>query len=97
MIRITVDKESELLWLQSVLSAGSLNISDQYTLKYLGVDLRQNINFKKSDAYEDDVKEKREEYNRRFKDSGLRKMDIERLLREELLEKENKYDSTKTT
>ena len=45
--------------------------------------MRQNVTYKQSDNYEDDIKEKREEYNRRFADKGLRRMDVEEILRKE--------------
>lgn len=87
MIQIKVDKESEMLWLTNVISAGTLNLSNTYTLEYLGVPLKQSINYKQSDEYIDDVKEKREEYNNRFANSGLRRMDIENILKKEYKEK----------
>ena len=83
MIEIKVDKESEMIWLQNIIGAGVLNTSQKYTMNFLGVPLTQNVTYKPSDNYEDDVKEKREEYNRRFADKGLRRMDIERILQEE--------------
>lgn len=100
MIEIKVDKESEILWLKSVIGAGTCNLPDPYTLMYLGVDLKHdmNIRFKPSDIYEDDVKEKIAEYNRRFPDNNISKMQAERILREELLGKRGKYnDSIQTT
>ena len=86
MIEIKVDKESEMMWLQNIISAGVLNTSQKYTMKFLGVPLRQNITYKQSDNYEDDIKEKREEYNKRFASKGLRRMDVEDILREEYQE-----------
>ena len=85
MIEIKVDKESEMIWLNRVLSAGKCNMTTPYTLLYLGVELKQNITFKPSDIYEDDIKEKRDEFNKRF--ANMRGMDIERILREELIGK----------
>ena len=83
MIEIKVDKESEIVWLNNVLSAGVLNSNQTYTMNFLGVPLRQDIHYIKSDDYEDDIKEKREEYHNRFDDTGLRLMDIEEILRKE--------------
>lgn len=83
MIEIKVDKESEIFWLQKIIGAGVLNTTQPYTMKFLGIPLSQNVIYKPSDNYEDDIKEKREEYNMRFAGKGLRGMDIERILREE--------------
>lgn len=83
MIEIKVDKESEVIWLQNIIGAGVLNTSQTYTMNFLGVPLRQNVKYVKGDHYEDDIKEKREEYNRRFVDKGLRMIDIEDILRKE--------------
>lgn len=83
MIEIKVEKESEMIWLDKIIGAGVLNTSSKYTMNFLGVPLRQNIRYVKSDNYEDDVKEKRDEYNRRFANKGLRGMDIEEMLRKE--------------
>lgn len=87
MIEIKVDKESEIQWLNSVLSAGTCNLSNPYTLKYLGVEQKQNITFKRSDIYENDIKEKIDEYNKRFPDNNITRMKAECILREELLGK----------
>ena len=83
MIEIKVDKESEMIWLQNIIGAGVLNTTQTYTMNFLGVSLKQNVTYKLSDNYEDDVKEKREEYNRRFAYKGLRRMDVEKILQEE--------------
>lgn len=87
MIEIKVDKESELIWLRNVIGSGVLNTDQKYTMNFLGVPLKQNVTYKPSDNYEDDIKEKREEYNRRFADKGLRRMDVERILRAEYEDK----------
>jgi len=97
MIEIRIDKESEFIWLQNVINAGVLNSCQGYTMKFLGIPLNQNVTFIKSDNYEDDIKEKREEFNRRFADKGLRGMDVERILKEEYKKEhqmivEPKYD-----
>ena len=92
MIEIKVDKESEMLWLREIIGSGVLNTSIPYTLKFLGVPLKQNINYKASDNYEDDIKEKREEFNKRFAESGLVGWQIEKMLKKELLGK-NENDS----
>ena len=86
MIEIIVDKESEMIWLQNIINAGVLNTSQRYTMNFLGVPMRQDVTYKQSDHYEDDIKEKREEYNRRFADKGLRRMDVEEILRKEYQE-----------
>lgn len=86
MIEIKVDKESEMIWLQNIIGAGVLNTTQKYTMIFLGVSMTQNITYKQSNNYEDDVEEKREEYNRRFTDKGLRLMDIEEILRKEYQE-----------
>lgn len=87
MIEIKIDKESELLWLRSVLDAGACNLFTPYTLKYLGVNLKQNVTFKPSDVYENDIKEKIDEYNKRFPDNNITRMKAESILRDELLGK----------
>ena len=86
MIEIKVDKETEMIWLQNIIGAGVLNTTQKYTMIFLGVSMTQNITYKQSNNYEDDVEEKREEYNRRFTDKGLRLMDIEEILRKEYQE-----------
>ena len=91
MIEIKVDKESEAIWIQNIIGAGVLNTSQAYTMNFLGIPLHQEVIYKPSDNYEDDIKEKREEYNKRFANKGLRVMDIERILREEY-ENEQKKD-----
>jgi hypothetical protein len=88
MIEIKVDKESEMIWLQNIIGAGVLNTDQAYTMKFLGVPLKQNITYKPSDDYEDDVEEKREEFNRRFGNKGLRRREIEQILKKELTTKE---------
>lgn len=87
MIEIKVDKASEMLWLNSVLNAGTCNLPNPYTLKFLGVDQKQNVTFKPSDIYENDIKEKIDEYNKRFPDNNITRMKAESILREELLRK----------
>lgn len=91
MIEIKVDKESEIMWLKSILGAGTCNLPNPYTLMYLGVDLKHNMSiiFKPSDIYEDDIKEKIAEYNKRF--NGVTRMKAESILREELLGERGKY------
>ena len=81
MIEIKVDKESEVVWLDSVINAGIINNTQGYTFKFLGIPLNQNVNYTKSDDYEDDIKEKRDEYNKRF--AGLTGMQVNEILRKE--------------
>ena len=90
MIEIKFDKESELLWLKDVISAGVLNITRVNTLKYLGVDLTQNVKYVRSNNYVDDTKERRKVFDRRFGKSGFSLMAIEDILRKEASRKENK-------
>ena len=87
MIEIKFDKESEWVWLKNIIGAGTLNTTQAYTMNFLGVPLTQNVKYVASDYYEDDIKEKREEYNRRFADKGLRGVDIEAILRKEYQER----------
>lgn len=67
-IKISFDKESEFLWIKEIIDAGVLNGShDRLTiLKYLGVSMKQSVTYSPNDNYEDDTKEKREEYNKKF-------------------------------
>ena len=46
-----------------------------------------SIIFKPSDIYENDIKEKIDEYNKRFPDNNITRMKAESILREELLRK----------
>lgn len=85
MIEIKVDKRSELEWIKKVIGAGYLNISTPYTLKFLGVPLRQNITYIPSDIYEEDITDRIKEFNKRFAESGLVGWQIENTLRNELL------------
>ena len=83
MIKIIVEKESEMFWIHKVIQAGVLNASNPYTMDFLGISLRQNIHYEKSDNYEDDIAEKREEYNKRFANKELTLTQIENILRKE--------------
>lgn len=67
-IKISFDKESEFLWIKEIINAGLLNGNpDRLTiLKYLGVPMQQTVSYSPNDNYEDDIKEKREEYNKKF-------------------------------
>ena len=85
MIEIKVDKRSELEWIMKVIDAGTCNLSVPYTLKFLGVPLKQNINYSPSDIYEEDITDKIREYNERFPANGISGMKAERILRKELL------------
>ena len=63
MIEIKVDKASEFYWIKNVIDSGVMNLSNPYSLIYLGVKLNQKVTYKLSDNYADDIKEKVEEYN----------------------------------
>ena len=60
MIQIIFDKESEFRWIKNALESGVMNISNPHTLRAMGVPLKQEINYKASDNYENDIKEKTE-------------------------------------
>jgi hypothetical protein len=84
MIEIKVDKESELIWIENVINAGKANFKYPCSLMSLGISLSQEIKCIPSDAYEDDIKEKREEFKKRFEDRELSSNKIEDILRDEL-------------
>lgn len=84
MIEIKVDKRSELEWIMRVIDAGVCNLGTPYTLKFLGVPLKQNVNYKPSDIYEEDITDKIKEYNKRFPNNGISGMQTERILKDEL-------------
>lgn len=86
MIEIKVDKASEFYWIKNVIDSGVMNLSNPYSLIYLGVKLNQKVTYKLSDNYEDDIKEKVEEYKKRLAKFG-RSSDLENILKKELFEK----------
>ena len=88
MIQIIFDKESEFRWIKNALESGVMNISNPHTLRAMGVPLKQEINYKASDNYENDIKEKTEALLKRFE--GMRFMDIERTLSNEYWEQRKK-------
>ena len=69
-IVITIDKRSELEWVQTVLGTGVINISSREAekLKELGVDLKQNVTYKPSDIYEEDITDQIKKHNEKNKE-----------------------------
>jgi hypothetical protein len=55
MINVTVDSASELLWIQDILSIGTINCCDPHILLELGCDLHQTVHFEKSENFVDDL------------------------------------------
>lgn len=83
MIKITVDKCSELLYVTGILDAGHLNYPKEGIayLKALGIPTSQNINIHKSDNYINDVGDKLEKLNKRFE--GMSGKEIINILKSE--------------
>lgn len=68
MIKIIVDDPRELLWLHSVISSGTLNMSEndiEYFKQKL-IPANQQINYEKSDAYLENEKK----YLKELEDNG---------------------------
>lgn len=97
MIEIKVDKRSELEWITRAIGSGVLNSSEACILNFLGVPLQQEVTYKPSDIYEEDITDKIEEFNKRFAGSGLVGWQIEEILRKELLGTGEVNDSAQTT
>lgn len=86
MIEIRFDKESELLWLKEVIGSGACNCGYPYLLQAMGVDLHQEVTYKPTDNYVDDVENNRKLLVERFK--GMKIGEVNSILREEYLSKE---------
>lgn len=57
MIRVVVDKGSELMWVQQILESGSEHCDYPHFLRALGIDLQQRVHFDKTEGYVDDISE----------------------------------------
>lgn len=88
MIKITVNKESEMIWIQRVIEAGVLNISTPHLLNYVGIPLKQNVTFIKGDDFEDDInRDKLKELKNKFGEHHVSPIYLENILRQEYEEK----------
>ena len=86
MIEVTIDKESEILWLDSILRSGILNAQNSNMFKFFNIPVSQEIIYIKSEEYVDDIKDKREEFNKRFE--GLTPQEINKILEKEFKDKQ---------
>ena len=71
MITVTVDKESEYMFIRNAIESGVCNFSTPNFYKAMGIPLRQNVTYHKSDDYVDDIKDKREELLQRFEGKSM--------------------------
>ena len=71
MITVTVDKESEYMFIRNAIESGVCNFSTPNFYKAMGIPLRQNVTYHKSDDYIDDIKDKREELLQRFEGKSM--------------------------
>ena len=58
MITVTVDKESEYMFIRNAIESDVCNFSTPNFYKAMGIPLRQNATYHKSDATVDDLKER---------------------------------------
>ena len=86
MIEIKVDKESEIIWLKNVFEGGVLNAREPFIMNFLGIPATQEIHYILNANFEDDIKEKRDEYNNRFANKKITIGEIEEILRKEYYE-----------
>ena len=77
MITITVDKESEYMFIRNAIESGVCNFSTPNFYKAMGIPLRQNVTYHKSDDYVDDIKDKREELLQRFEGKSMIRIEDE--------------------
>ena len=77
MITVTVDKESEYMFIRNAIESGVCNFSTPNFYKAMGIPLRQNVTYHKSDDYVDDIKDKREELLQRFEDKSMIRIEDE--------------------
>lgn len=66
MIRVVVDKGSELMWVQQILESGSEHCDYPHFLRALGIDLQQHVHFDKTEGYVDDISETSKELMSQF-------------------------------
>ena len=77
MIIITVDKESEYMFIRNAIESGVCNFSTPNFYKAMGIPLRQNVTYHKSDDYVDDIKDKCEELLQRFEGKSMIRIEDE--------------------
>ena len=77
MITATVDKESEYMFIRNAIESGVCNFSTPNFYKAMGIPLRQNVTYHKSDDYVDDIKDKREELLQRFEGKSMIRIEDE--------------------
>ena len=77
MITVTVDKESEYMFIRNAIESGVCNFSTPNFYKAMGIPLRQNVTYHKSDDYVDDIKDKREELLQRFEGKSMIRIENE--------------------
>ena len=77
MITVTVDKESEYMFIRNAIESGVCNFSTPNFYKAMGIPLRQNVTYHKSDDYVDDIKDKREELLQRFESKSMIRIEDE--------------------
>lgn len=91
MITVTVDKESEYIFIRNAIESGVCNFPSPNFYKAMGIPLRQNVTYHKSDDYVDDIKNKREELEEIFKGKSM--IQIEHELRNSKIKGENILNS----
>ena len=91
MITVTVDKESEYMFIRNAIESGVCNFSSPNFYKAMGIPLRQNVTYNKSDVYVDDIKDKRKELEERFEGKSM--IQIENELRNSKIKGENILNS----
>ena len=77
MITVIVDKESEYMFIRNAIESGVCNFSSPNLYKAMGIPLRQNVTYHKSDDYVDDIKDKREELLQRFEGKSMIRIEDE--------------------
>ena len=77
MITVTVGKESEYMFIRNAIESGVCNFSTPNFYKAMGIPLRQNVTYHKSDDYVDDIKDKREELLQRFEGKSMIRIEDE--------------------
>ena len=77
MITVIVDKESEYMFIRNAIESGVCNFSSPNFYKAMGIPLRQNVTYHKSDDYVDDIKDKREELLQRFEGKSMIRIEDE--------------------
>ena len=77
MITVIVDKESEYMFIRNAIESGVCNFSTPNFYKAMGIPLRQNVTYHKSNDYVDDIKDKREELLQRFEGKSMIRIEDE--------------------